>query len=144
MLVCNTLVTDFRTKRLYQCFIHTFQRVWHLMSAVHVNRIRSHWILSTPFVLGGRGGGGKRFLLEWPCQHTYASICFVFLSDVFHFIFLQFGLDLVLAFLPSFHMSRQFFALFVFQIQFRLPHNLFIRTWWRTERTNERTHISIV
>lgn len=82
------------------------------------------------------------YLNSHASTHTHLSIpfsCRMFFI-LYIFFFIQFGLDLVLAFLPSFHMSRQFFALFVFQIQFRLPHNLFIRTWWRTERT----HISVV
>lgn len=78
VLVCNTLVTDFKTKRHYECFIHTFQR------------IRSHWILSTPFGLKKKKEENVFYLNGRASIHTHLSISF-FLSDIFILFSVWFG-----------------------------------------------------
>lgn len=56
----------------------------------------------------------------WIQAQAHASIYLVWLTIFVVWLLL----------LPLFHMSRQFLALFALEIQFRLPHNLFIRTWF--------------
>lgn len=100
-------------KRSSQCFIHILM-VWvfDVRCSCESNLITSD-PLSTPFVK-------KKIVSTWmvvPAIYTH-PIYLILFCQLCVCVFFWFGF--VLAFLPSFHMSRQFFALFDFfvEIQF--------------------------